>query len=512
MKPEEFIGKSFTKIPFPRAAFNILYKGLLDIIKTKKAQCVEYYFDIDNRITWFSASITMVEDIEKEILVVIRNITKLKEIENEIYLERELFSQGPVATFIWENKSNWPILRVSENINEILGFENKNLVGKEYYSLMHPLDVGKINEEVYKNISENINSYEQSYRLRNSKGEYHWFYDFTKIIRDINNNVVEIRGYIFNQDHIKNIEIQLKKERERLQNIITSNNIGTWEWNVQSGETTFNERWAEIIGYTIEELKPLTIDTWKKFSHPEDLEKSANLLTKHFNGELEQYECEVRMRHKNGSWVWVLDKGKVLSFTFDGKPLIMFGTHTDITERKAYEKKIIEVSIRDPLTNIYNRRHIFSRLSEIKAKYQRDGIDFSIAILDIDFFKRVNDNFGHLAGDFVLQEFTKILSKNIRPFDLLGRFGGEEFIIIMLNCKKDTASVRIYDILKIIRNTNFIYKNQRINFTFSAGISDSSDCEFENLNLDRLIDSADRKLYFAKKTGRNKVVTQIEED
>lgn len=386
MNPGDFLGKSFTKINFPKPAFSILYKALLEIIKTKEPQNVEYFLKAENNIIWFNASITLVEDTNTEILVVIRNINKIKE-----------------------------------------------------------------------------------------------------------------------------IEFQLEKERKRLENIIDSNNIGTWEWNVQTGETIFNERWAEIVGYTLDELKPINIDTWLKLIHPEDVEKSTNTLNAHFRGESNQYECEVRMKHKKGNWVWVLDKGKALSFTPKGEALIMFGTHTDITERKAFEREIIEISIRDPLTNIYNRRHIFSRLNEIKAKYERDKMDFSIAILDIDYFKRVNDNFGHLAGDFVLQEFTKILGKNIRPFDLLGRFGGEEFIIIMLNCQKDTASLRIEDILKIIRNTNFIYRNQRINFTFSAGISDSCDKEFENLNLDRLIDSADKKLYLAKKLGRNRIVIELEE-
>lgn len=511
MAPDEFIGKCFTKINFPNPAFSIIYKALLEIIKTKEPQNVEYFLKIGNDTQWFNASITVVEDNCNEILIVIRNITKIKEIEKEIYLERDLFSKGPVATFLWKNSPNWPILRVSENIKTILGYENKDLINKEYNSLIHPEDLERTNNEVFKNINENINSFEQSYRLKNVDGKYNWFYDFTKIIRDKNNQVIEIRGYIFNQNHIKDIEFQLEKERKRLENIIDSNSIGTWEWNVQTGETIFNERWAEIVGYTLDELKPISIDTWIKLVHPDDVEKSTSALNAHFRGESNQYECEVRMKHKNGHWVWVLDKGKVLNFTPEGKAHIMFGTHTDITERKAFERKIIEVSIRDPLTNIYNRRHIFSRLNEIKAKYERDKIDFSIAILDIDYFKKVNDNFGHLAGDFVLQEFTKILGKNIRPFDLLGRFGGEEFIIIMLNCKKDTASLRIEDILKIIRSTNFIYKNQRINFTFSAGISDSSDREFENLSLDRLIDNADKKLYLAKKLGRNRIITELEE-
>lgn len=131
-------------------------------------------------------------------------------------------------------------------------------------------------------------------------------------------------------------------EKRRLADIIRGTNVGSWEWNVQTGKTVFNDRWAEIIGYTLEEISPTTIDTWTKFTHPEDLKKSDELLSLHFNGHLEYYECEARMRHKNGSWVWILDRGKVATFTPDGKPLIMSGTHQDITERKQADEQIRE--------------------------------------------------------------------------------------------------------------------------------------------------------------------------
>ena len=123
-------------------------------------------------------------------------------------------------------------------------------------------------------------------------------------------------------------------ERTRLAGIIAGTDVGTWEWNVQTGETIFNQRWAEIIGFTLAELEPISIATWMKFSHPDDLKKSEELLQQHFNGESDYYECECRMRHKNGNWVWVQDRGKVISRTRDGKPLMMMGTHLDITERK----------------------------------------------------------------------------------------------------------------------------------------------------------------------------------
>jgi PAS domain S-box-containing protein len=136
----------------------------------------------------------------------------------------------------------------------------------------------------------------------------------------------------------KRIEQALYDERQRLAGILRGTNVGTWEWNVQSGETVFNERWAEIIGYSLAELAPVAIGTWLRFGHPDDLAASQALLQKHFTGELEFYECEARMRHKDGSWVWVLDRGKVVSWTADGKPLMMMGTHQDITERKQHEE------------------------------------------------------------------------------------------------------------------------------------------------------------------------------
>ena len=137
----------------------------------------------------------------------------------------------------------------------------------------------------------------------------------------------------------------LATQNQRLASILDGTNVGTWEWNVQTGETTYNERWAEIVGYTLEELAPASIDTWLTLVHPEDASRSADILERHFRGELERYECEARMRRKDGQWVWVLDRGKVASWTDDGLPLFMFGTHQDITERKRAEaerEKLVE--------------------------------------------------------------------------------------------------------------------------------------------------------------------------
>ncbi|MFU8837704.1 MAG: PAS domain S-box protein [Thiohalomonadaceae bacterium] len=127
---------------------------------------------------------------------------------------------------------------------------------------------------------------------------------------------------------------RVRASERRLASVIEGTNIGTWEWNLQTGETIFNERWAEIVGYTLEELAPTSITTWMELAHPDDLAVSGQRLEKHFAGELPFYEFTARMRHKKGHWVWVHDRGRVVSWTADGKPLLMTGTHADVTEQK----------------------------------------------------------------------------------------------------------------------------------------------------------------------------------
>lgn len=134
----------------------------------------------------------------------------------------------------------------------------------------------------------------------------------------------------------------LRSESQRLANIIEGTNVGTWEWNVQTGEATVNERWAGIIGYTLAEISPVSIATWRRFAHPDDLERSNDLAERHFAGALTHYDSECRMRHKHGHWVWVRDRGKVMDWTADGKPLHMFGTHLDVTSEKLAEQALLE--------------------------------------------------------------------------------------------------------------------------------------------------------------------------
>lgn len=112
------------------------------------------------------------------------------------------------------------------------------------------------------------------------------------------------------------------------------NDIGMWEWNVQSGELWVNNRWTEIIGYERTELEPISIRTWERFLHPHDIDVSEAAINAHIAGETSHYQCEVRMLHKNGEWIWIHDRGQITSRTPDGKPEWISGYHLDITVKK----------------------------------------------------------------------------------------------------------------------------------------------------------------------------------
>jgi PAS domain S-box-containing protein len=134
---------------------------------------------------------------------------------------------------------------------------------------------------------------------------------------------------------------QLRASEERLSLALRGADLGMWDWNITNGEVAFNERWAEILGYSLGEISP-HVDTWMRLVHPDDLASVQTALHAHMEGKTPFYETQHRLRAKNGEWVWVLDKGKVTERDSEGNPLRAVGTHLDITEQKKSEERRLE--------------------------------------------------------------------------------------------------------------------------------------------------------------------------
>jgi len=125
---------------------------------------------------------------------------------------------------------------------------------------------------------------------------------------------------------------QLAEHARRQEKIIDGIAAGTWEWNPQTGQMRVNERWAAIVGYTRAELEPICAETFARLVHPDDLQRSDLALQAHLDGLTPYYECLCRMRHRNGQWIWVQDRGQVYEWDANGRPLWMAGAHADVND------------------------------------------------------------------------------------------------------------------------------------------------------------------------------------
>lgn len=130
----------------------------------------------------------------------------------------------------------------------------------------------------------------------------------------------------------------MQEKNERLEHILDAIHCGTWEWNVVTNEVILDERWAEIIGYQLAELQPITTQTTIASTHPDDLALSSKRIQAHLEGKTERYISETRIKHKDGHWVWVLDTGIISERDKNGRPLKMFGARQDITAKKIAEE------------------------------------------------------------------------------------------------------------------------------------------------------------------------------
>ena len=135
-------------------------------------------------------------------------------------------------------------------------------------------------------------------------------------------------------------ESELKRERERAEAILSGTNVGTWQSNLQTGESTMSERWAGMVGYTLEEVRADTAAFWAAHVHPEDVVRVANALDNCKKQGADNYSVEIRVLHKDGSWLWILSRARVMSRTPGGDVEWLGGIHTDITETKQLEIRL----------------------------------------------------------------------------------------------------------------------------------------------------------------------------
>ena len=310
----------------------------------------------------------------------------------------------------------------------------------------------------------------------------------------------------------KQAELAMLQNEERLSLALHGADLGMWDWDIPSGYMVFNERWAQMLGYRLVEITP-HISSWEKLVHPEDRRKVIELMNAHLEGRTSSYEAEYRLQHKSGAWVWVLDRGKVIRRGQDGTPLRACGTQLDLTERKRYEEQIEEQQRKleeanaklealagtDALTGVTNRRGFEEHLARELDRAARKQSPLSLLLLDVDWFKNYNDEFGHLAGDEVLRRLALLLRSQARSTDVVARFGGEEFVVILPDTLGEGALVLAERFREIIEHAPWPGRPVTASFGVSTWIPTLSPRDAYTL-----VHDADRALYASKSGGRNR--------
>ena len=317
-------------------------------------------------------------------------------------------------------------------------------------------------------------------------------------IHDARGYVIGVQGMFWDVTELHHAQHALESSEQRYAIAVEGANDGLWDWNLKSGELYYAPRWKSMLGYQDHEIGK-SPEEWMNRVHPEDLEKLKTDLASHVVGKTAHFENEHRMRHKDGTYRWMLSRAIGVRER-GSKAVRMAGSQTDITDRKRFEEQLAQQAFYDTLTGLPNRALFMDRLSlAVTRARRRKSSMFSILFLDVDRFKDVNDSLGHLKGDLLLAAIARRLETCVRPGDTVARLGGDEFTILLDDMRDAEDAVQVANRILEQMGKPFQLEGHEVFATVSIGIAPGAHYE----KPDDLLRDADTAMYRAKERGKN---------
>ncbi len=293
-------------------------------------------------------------------------------------------------------------------------------------------------------------------------------------------------------------EERLRESEERYALSARGANDGLWDWDLRHNKIYYSERWKAMIGEEDSELGT-SPDEWLGRVHSEDVVGLRAQLADHLEGRVAHFECEYRIRHADGSYLWVLTRGIAVR-DLNGRATRIAGSQSDITERKRAERKLLYDAFHDPLTGLPNRSYFMSRVDQARSEAARSTRRlFGILFLDIDRFKVVNDSLGHHVGDQLLVSVAERLKSGLRPGDCICRLGGDEFAILVENLSGVADATQIAERIQKELEAPVRAGDREMYAAVSIGIALSST---GRQSSEELVRDADLAMYRAKSRGK----------
>ncbi len=303
------------------------------------------------------------------------------------------------------------------------------------------------------------------------------------------------------------IDISMSKQKEealfesekKFQSVFERAAVGMARVSPQGLFVEVNQKLCDMLGYSKEILMK---KTFQELTHPDDLKKDLEFVNKLLRDELTTYSMEKRYFHENGTIIWINSTVSLVS-SATGEPKYFIAVIEDIGKRKEIERRLEIQATHDPLTGLCNRQLLDIEMGKELARAVRYDRPLSVLMIDIDHFKVVNDTYGHQAGDQVLEELAKIMELSSRDTDIVGRYGGEEFLLVLPELDNKQALIFAERIRKMAKSLNVIFNAQNIHISVSVGVATYPE---HGAEVEKLITASDNAMYKAKANGRDQVV------
>ncbi len=273
---------------------------------------------------------------------IVQDITDRKRIEDSLRESEREFRQLAEAMpqIVWACKADGSNIYFNQQWVKYTGLSLAESCGQGWNTPFHPDDKQRA-WDAWQNAVTNLGEYSLECRLRRADGVYQWWLIRGVPIVDENGTILKWFGTCTDIHNLKLTEQALRDSEARRHFALEGNDQGVWDWDIPAGTVFFTSRWKSMLGFADDEITDC-LEEWSSRVHPDDLPAVMDDVHKHFSGETSHYQNEHRVRHRSGDYIWILDRGKIVSRDADGQALRMIGTHTDISERKSIEEALAQ--------------------------------------------------------------------------------------------------------------------------------------------------------------------------
>ncbi|MEG0365349.1 MAG: diguanylate cyclase [Coprobacillus sp.] len=389
----------------------------------------------------------------------------------------------------------YTLLDFSNSFYQMFGYNPKQiteLFDNQYLQMIYFEDRDMVSKAINKAL-EKGNTFELEYRVQCHDGSIIWILDKGILIRD-NNGESYFYCILIEMSDRKQEQEMLRLSLERHEIIMNQTTDIIFEWDIKKDTLYFSNNWVKKFGYEPISKQISTTIPFSSHIHPDDIHNFVTIMENSSHG-IPYNETEFRIKNHTDNYVWNRIRATT-QFGDNHQPIKVVGVIIDITEEKEKLDKLTEMAQKDSLTNLYNKKAISYHINQfIENKISQSHTLF---IIDIDDFKKVNDNYGHPCGDALLQNIANTLVTNLPHNALIGRLGGDEFIVYIPHINnEEEANQQAQDLLKHLCKIQPIENSYRVTCSIGCVL-----CMHNQVNYDILYQCADRALYHRKNSGK----------